>query len=57
MTFSTRALSAGRWEPVPFTSLIAAKDGELIRTSPPHGNEYIYNPDDYRLIYMDFARL
>lgn len=57
VTFSTRALSAGRWAPVPFTSLIAAKDGEIVRTSPPHGNEYIYNPDDYRLVYMDFARL
>ena len=57
VTFSTRALSVGRWESVPFTSLIAAKDGEIIRTSPPHGNEYIYNPDDYRLVYMDFARL
>ena len=57
VTFSTRALSDGRWEPVPFTSLIAAKDGEIVRTSPPHGNEYIYNPDDYRLVYMDFARL
>ena len=57
VTFSTRALSAGRWEPVPFTSLVAAKGGEIIRTSPPHGNEYIYTPDDYRLVYMDFARL
>ena len=54
---SSRRCAADRWEPVPFTSLIAAKDGEIIRTSPPHGNEYIYNPDDYRLVYMDFARL
>ena len=57
VTFSTRALSVGRWDPVPFTSLVAAKDDEIVRTSPPHGNEYIYNPDDYRMVYMDFARL
>mgnify|MGYP002627380805 CR=1 FL=1 len=57
VTFSTRALSVGRWKTVPFTSLVAAKDGKMIRTSPPHGNEYIYNPDDYRFVYMDFARL
>ena len=57
VTFSTRALSAGRWESAPFTSLVAAKDGEIVRTSPPHGNEYFYNPDDYRMVYMDFARL
>ena len=57
MTFSTRPLSTGTWEPVPFTSLVAVKDGEIVRTSPPHGNEYIYNPEDYRLVYMNFARL
>ena len=57
VTFSTRPLSVGKWEAVPFTSLIAAKDGEIIRTSPPHGNEYIYNPNDYKMVYMDFARL
>ena len=38
-------------------TLSAAKDGEIVRTSPPHGNEYIYNPEDYRLVYMNFARL
>lgn len=27
------------------------------RTPPPHGNEYIYNPEDYRLVYMNIARL
>ena len=57
MTFSTRPLSGEKWEEAPFTSLIAVKDGEIIRTSPPHGNEYIHNPEDYRLVYMNFARL
>ena len=57
VTFSTRPLSGAGWEETPFTSLIAVKNGEIIRTSPPHGNEYIYNPNDYRMVYMDFARL
>ena len=57
VTFSTRPLSGEKWEEAPFTSLVAAKDGEIIRTSPPHGNEYIHNPEDYRLVYMNFARL
>ena len=57
VTFSTRPLSGEGWEETPFTSLIAVKDGEIIRTSPPHGNEYIHNPEDYRLVYMNFARL
>jgi len=46
VTFSTRPLSGAGWEEAPFTSLIAAKDGEIFRTSPPHGNEYIRNPND-----------
>ncbi len=51
------ARARGAWEPVSFTSLVAVKDGEIVRTPPPHGNEYIYNPDDYRFVYMNFARL
>ena len=38
VTFSTRPLSGEGWEEAPFTSLVAAKDGEIIRTSPPHVN-------------------
>ena len=57
LMFSTRPLSGEGWEEAPFTSLIAVKDGEIVHTSPPHGNEYIYNPNDYRMVYMDFARL
>lgn len=57
VAFSTRPLSAGAWEHVPFTCLVAVKDGKIVRTSPPHGREYIYNPEDYRLVYMNFARL
>ena len=57
VAFSTRPLSMGTWTPVPFTSLVAVKNGEIVRTSPPHGNEYVYNPEDYRLVYMNFARL
>ena len=57
VAFSTRPLSIGAWEHVTFTSLVAAKNGEIVRTSPPHGNEYIYDPNDYRMVYMEFARL
>lgn len=57
VTFSTRPLSGDGWEEAPFMRLVAAKHGEIVRTSLPHGNEYIYNPNDYRMLYMDFARL
>ena len=57
VTFSTYPLSDGDWKPVPFMRLVAVKDGEFVREGTPHRNEYIYNPDDYRLVYMNFARL
>ena len=57
VTFSTSPLSRDGWRPVPFTRLVAVKDGEFVRESAPHRNEYVYDPDDYRLVYMNFARL
>ena len=57
VTFSTSALSHGDWKPVPFTRLVAVKDGEFVREGTSHGNEYVYNPEDYRFVYMNFARL
>ncbi len=57
LTFSTNPLAQGEWTPLPFTRLVAAKDGEFVREAPSHGNEYIYNPEDYRCLYMNFARL
>ena len=57
VTLSTNPLSQGDWQPLPFTRLIAIKDGEFVREGTSHDNEYIYNPEDYRLVYMNFARL
>ena len=41
----------------PLTRLVAAKDGRIVREGAAHGKEYIYNPNDYRFLYMDFATL
>ena len=57
VTFSTLPLSHGAWNPVPFARLVSVKDGMFVREGVPHGNEYIHNPEDYRFVYMDFARL
>ena len=57
LAFSTSPLSKSGWRPAPFARLVAAKDGEVVREGKPHRNEYIYNPDDYRMAYMNFARL
>ena len=57
LTFSTNPLQTGDWTPLPFTRLVAIKNGEFVREGTPHGNEYIHNPEDYRFVYMNFARL
>ena len=57
LIFSTKPLSTGTWEPVPFTRLVAVQDGTFIREAPPHGHEYVYNPEDYRYVYMGYAML
>ena len=41
----------------PLTRLVAAKDGRIVREGDAHDKEYIYNPNDYRFLYMDFATL
>ena len=57
LVFSTKPLSGDGWKPLPLTRLVAAKDGEIVREGAAHEKEYIYNPNDYRFLYMDFATL
>ena len=57
LVFSTNPLSGAGWEPLPLTRLVAAKDGRIVREGTAHDKEYIYNPNDYRFLYMDFATL
>lgn len=54
---STRPLDGEEWTPVPFTRVLSLKDGEFVREGVPHDREYIFDPEDYRLVYMNFARL
>ena len=53
------ALDARFFDPLrrPLTRLVAAKDGRIVREGTAHDKEYIYNPNDYRFLYMDFATL
>lgn len=57
LIFSTKPLSTGTWTPVPFTRLLAVQDGAFIREAPSHGYEYVYDPEDYRYVYMGYAML
>lgn len=55
--FSTRPLNDEDWKPVPFTRLLAYKDGELVFEGTNHGNEYIDNEENMKLIYQIFSEL
>lgn len=54
---ATAPLTGENWKPVPFTSLVAFRDGRLVRTGAAHGNEYIENPEHLKDLYRIFADL
>ncbi len=45
------------WEPVPFTQLLAFKNGQLIETGTRHGHEFVYTEEKLRLLYLDYSSL
>ena len=55
--FSTTPLDGSIWEAVPFTTLLGFRDGERILIGTNHGNEYIYDPQDMHMIFLDYAKL
>lgn len=55
--FCTVPLKEGRWEPVPFTTLCAYRDGQCVLQGQPHGQEYIENDADLKYLFVPFANL
>lgn len=55
--FATAPLDGGKWRQVPFCTLLAYKDGELVKSGKPHHNEYVENMENVRLLYRIFANL
>lgn len=55
--FSTQPLSNENWKPVPFTTLLGYKDGELVFKGTNHKNEYIDSEENMRFIYQIFSDL
>lgn len=54
---ATVPLSEGNWEPVPFTTLCAYREGQRVFTGTNHGNEYKDNARDMKYLFADFAKL
>lgn len=55
--FSTRPLDRKEWEPVPMTTLLAFRQGELLYTGTNHGNIFVDTPSKFRHLYLDYAVL
>lgn len=55
--FSTKPLKRGEWKRVPFTTLLAYKEGEHILTGTNHKNEYIATEADTKYLFQIFSGL
>ena len=57
LLFATSPLDSKKWEPVEPCRLRAYKNGTFALAGTAHKNEYIENPEDMRLIFLDYALL
>lgn len=57
VTISTCPLSDGRWSAVPFTKLVAYRDGEYVFIGTDHKHEYIFDPSSYKPLYLAYSGL
>lgn len=55
--FATVPLATEDWKPVPFTQLLAYKDGNLIASGTNHHNEYADNEESIKFLYQIFSDL
>ena len=55
--FATQPLSEEEWKPVPFTTLLAYRDGKQTFTGTNHGNEYVDNEENIKFLYQAFSNL
>lgn len=54
---STRPLALGKWEPLPFTQLVAFHQERLVFEGTIHGNEYFLDQKKMELLFLAFAEL
>ena len=57
LLFATTPLNSKKWEPVEPCRLQAYKNGRHVLSGTAHQNEYIENPEDMKLIFLDYAQL
>lgn len=55
--FATVPLSGGDWKPVPFTVLLAYRDGRQVFQGKVHGHEYVDSEENMKYLYQIFSNL
>lgn len=55
--FATVPFDSEGWKPVPFTMLLAYKDGKQVFQGKVHGNEYVDNAENMKYLYQIFSSL
>lgn len=54
--FSTTPLSEEDWSPVPFTTLLAYRQGQKVFTGTNHGNEFFDTERTMKLLHMNYQK-
>jgi glutamine amidotransferase len=57
LLFSTQPLSREAWKLVPFTTLLAVSDGEVVLRGENHKNEYVDSEENMKYLYQIFSDL
>lgn len=55
--FSTKPLDGNTWEEVPINRLLIYRDGKKIYEGKDHGNTYIHDEDQMRMLYLGYSGL
>lgn len=55
--FSTVPLDQEAWRPLPLMTLMAYQRGRLVFRGTHHGYEYVENPEQMRLLFLDYSAL
>ena len=54
---STRPLSTLHWQELRLNTLVALKDGQVVRTARAHTNEFFDSEEKMRLLFIDYSSL
>ena len=57
IVFSSVPLKQGEWKPVPINTITAYKGSRAVFRSVPHKNEYTFNAEQFRMLFLDFSSL